>query len=478
MRDVTVRDLYAVVGGRLRLASLEPRHGEQSPVGRIVVDSRQVQQGDVFWGLPGTRLDGTDFAAEAYARGACGAVAGGKYVQPAPGCWSLEVPDALAALEQLAAWNRRRLAGRVVAVTGSVGKTTTRQMIGAVLGSQMCGSASPKNFNNHVGVPLSMLAMEPHHAFAVLELAASAAGEISRLARLARPDVGVITRIGDAHLGSFGSLEGVAGAKAELLGTLPADGCAVLYGDDLRLRKAVADARRKGAGAVGACRTLWFGRSLENDLVATSVECRAGLLRFAIDGQTFSVRAWGRHHLAGALAAVAVGRVFGLSDAEIAGGLAEFQAAPMRCQIRSIGGATIIDDTYNASPVAMRAALELLRDFDAPGRRIVVCGDMRELGEAASQMHRTLGDEIVTVCGADLLIACGSHADEVVAGAYAAGMPRGQAVACNEPQDILARREATIRPGDVVLVKGSRAMAMEQLVEALELRETRCLLPR
>jgi UDP-N-acetylmuramoyl-tripeptide--D-alanyl-D-alanine ligase len=475
MRDVTVRDLYAVVGGRLRLASLAPRHGEESPVGRIVIDSRQVQQGDVFWGLPGTHLDGTDFATEAYARGACGAVVGGKYVQPAPGCWSLEVPSALTALEQLAAWNRRRLSGRVVAVTGSVGKTTTRQMIGAVLGSQLCGSASPKNFNNHVGVPLSMLAMEPHHAFAVLELAASAAGEISRLARLARPHVGVITRIGDAHLGSFGSLEGVADAKAELVGSLPADGCAVLYGDDVRLRKAVSDVRRNGPSA---SRMLWFGRSLENDLVATSVECRAGQLRFAVDGQTFSVRAWGRHHLAGALAAVAVGRVFGLSDAEISGGLAEFQAAPMRCQIRSIGGATIIDDTYNASPVAMRAALELLRDFDAPGRRIVVCGDMRELGEASSQLHRTLGDEIVTVCGADLLIACGTHAGEVVAGACAAGMPRGQAVACQEPQDILTRREAAIRPGDVVLVKGSRAMAMEQLVEALELRETRCLLPR
>lgn len=474
MRDVTLKDLVAVVGGRLRLASLEPRHGERSPLGRIVVDSRQVQPGDVFWALPGTQFDGADFAADAFARGASGAVVG-RYVQPAPGGWSLEVPQPLVALEQLAAWSRRRLAGRVVAVTGSVGKTTTRQMIGAVLGHQMCGTASPKNFNNHVGVPLSMLALEPHHDFAVLELAASAAGEIDRLARLARPHVGVITRIGDAHLGSFGSLEGVAAAKAELLGTLPADGCAVLYGDDPRLRKAVADARR---GSASACRTLWFGRSLDNELVATSVECRGGLLRFTVDGQTFSVRAWGRHHLPGALAAVAVGRVFGMGDADIAAGLADFQPAPMRCQIRSIGGATIIDDTYNASPVAMRAALELLRDFDAPGRRIVVCGDMRELGHAAAQMHRTLGDEVVTVCGADLLIACGSHAGEVVAGAYAAGMPRGRAVACDEPQDILVRREAAIQPGDVVLVKGSRAMAMEQLVEALEKRETGCLLPR
>jgi UDP-N-acetylmuramoyl-tripeptide--D-alanyl-D-alanine ligase len=471
MRDVTVRDVHAVVGGRLRLASLEPRHGEAAPLGRIVIDSRQVRPGDVFWGLAGTRADGADFAADAYARGASGAVVA-RYVQPAPGCWSLEVGDALQALEHLAAWNRRRLAGRVVAVTGSVGKTTARQMISAVLGSQMCGSTSPKNFNNHLGVPLSMLAIEPQHDFAVLELAASAAGQIARLAALARPQVGVITRVGDAHLGSFGSLEGVVDAKAELVGMLPAEGCAVLYGDDTRLRKAVVGAQRSAAQA---CQTLWFGRSLDNDLVATNVECRAGVLRFAVDGQVFSVRAWGRHHLPGALAALAVGRVFGLGDAEIAVGLAQFQPPPMRCQIRSIGGATIIDDTYNASPVAMRAALELLRDFDAPGRRIVVCGDMRELGAAANDLHRTLGDEVVTVCGADLLIACGSHARDVVDGAHAAGMPRGHAVACQEPQEMLARREAILRPGDVVLVKGSRAMAMEQLVAALE---TRSLQPR
>jgi UDP-N-acetylmuramoyl-tripeptide--D-alanyl-D-alanine ligase len=465
MRDLNLYKLHEIVGGKLRLATLEPAHGERSPVDRVVTDSRQVQKGDVFWALPGTRFDGASFAAEAYARGAVGVIVGGKYVQPWPGCWSLEVKESQKALEALARWNRRQFTGRVVAVTGSVGKTTTRNMIRAVLGERFTGSASPKNFNNHVGVPLSMLAMEPRQDFSVLELAASAAGEIGRLATLCQPHVGVITRIGDAHLGGFGSVDAVAEAKTELLPVLAPDGWAVLAGDDARLRKLAGRSRAK---------IVWFGRSLENDLVATHVQSRHGRLTFSVGGAAMSVGVWGRHHLAPALAAVAVGRIFGLSDVEIAEGLAQFQPPPMRCQITKVGGATIIDDTYNASPVAMRAALELLRDFDAPGRRIVVCGDMRELGETSGQLHRKLGDQVVTLCGADLLVACGHHAHEVVAGARAAGMPASRALACDQPEELLSRSEGSLLPGDVVLVKGSRAMAMERVVQAFQQREARC----
>jgi UDP-N-acetylmuramoyl-tripeptide--D-alanyl-D-alanine ligase len=465
MHDVTLKQLHQITGGRLRLASLAPRHGELARVRHVVTDSRQVRRGDVFWGLAGSKLDGSYFAAEAYARGAEGVVVGGKYVQPSPGCWSLEVDNSQQALEQLAAWNRSRHAGRVVAVTGSVGKTTTRQMIRAVLERSFCGTASPKNYNNHVGLPLSMLAMDPRHDFAVLELAASAANEIARLAALCRPHVGVITRVGDAHLGSFGSLDAVAQAKAELLDALPEDGWAVLSGDDERLRKLAGRVRAKA---------VWFGRALDNDLVATDVESRHGRLSFQVDGTRMRLAAWGRHHLASALAAVAVGRIFGLCDAEIARGLAEFEPPPLRCQIAKARGATIINDTYNASPVAMRAALELLRDFDAPGRRIVICGDMRELGDAAPRLHRHLGDQVVSLCGADLLVACGQYADEVVEAARAAGMPRFRAVAVGSPEEALAHVESELSPGDVLLVKGSRAMAMERLVEALQTRELSC----
>jgi UDP-N-acetylmuramoyl-tripeptide--D-alanyl-D-alanine ligase len=459
MFDLTVRKLHEITGGRLRLATLPPRDGEEARVGRVVTDSRQVQRSDVFWGLAGTRFDGANFAEQAYDRGAAGAVVGSRYVQPAPGCWSLEVPDAHEALVRLACWNRQRMSGTVVAVTGSVGKTTTRQMIHTVLGSRLSGSTSPRNFNNHVGLPLSMLGMEPEHDYCVLELGASAAGEIGKLAALCQPSIGVLTRVGDAHLGTFGSVEAVAEAKAELLAALPPDGWAVLAGDDAQLRRVASGAKSK---------IVWCGRSLDNDLVATNVESRQGQLSFTLDGMPMCVNVWGRHHLIGALSAVAVGRIFGLNDREIARALAEFEPPPMRCQITRVAGATIIDDTYNASPVAMRAALELLRDFDAPGRRIVVCGDMRELGDASEELHRSLGDQVVTLCGADLLVACGDFAEDVVAGARAAGMPRARSMACRELDEFLARGDVSLRAGDVVLVKGSRAMAMERLVQSLQ----------
>jgi UDP-N-acetylmuramoyl-tripeptide--D-alanyl-D-alanine ligase len=466
MFDLTVTQLHEIVGGRLRLATLEPRNGERARVRNVVTDSRQVRRGDVFWGLPGTRFDGSHFASEAYARGAEGAIVGQRYVQPWPGCWSLEVADAQQARVRLASWNRQRHTGRIVAVTGSVGKTTTRQMIRAVLERQYCGMASPRNYNNHVGLPLSMLEMDPRHDFAVLELAASGPGEIGHLAEICQPHVGVITGVADAHLGGFGSLDAVAAAKCELIEHLPTDGWAVLAGDDVRLRRIAG--RTPG-------KVLWYGRSLENDLVATHVESREGRLRFEVDGTHMSVAVWGRHHLTSALAAVAVGRIFGIRDVEISRGLCEFEPPPMRCQITRLADMTIINDTYNASPVAMRAALELLRDFDAPGRRIVICGDMRELGEASGRLHTHLGDQIVTLCGADAVLACGEYAHDVVGGARTAGMPQSRALVAENFDQLRQQCELLLQPGDVVLVKGSRAMAMERLVEALVAREHACV---
>jgi UDP-N-acetylmuramoyl-tripeptide--D-alanyl-D-alanine ligase len=423
-----------------------------------------VRRGDVFWGLPGTRFDGSHFAGEAYARGAEGAVVGQKYVQPWPGCWSLEVADSLAALETLARWNRARFGGRVVAIAGSVGKTTARQMIQAVLERRVCGTASPKNYNDRVGVPLSMLALDPRHDFAILELAGGTNAETGRLAALCQPHLGVITHAAPAEPADAAG-KAAARASAELLLAVPPDGWAVLNGDDPCLRAAATRLPE---------RVVWFGRGLENNLLAANVESRAGRLSFDVDGQRMSVAMWGRHHLASALAAIAVGRIFGLGDSDIGRGLAEFEPPPMRCQIARAAGATLIDDTQNANPVAMRAALELLRDFDAPGRRIVVAGEMSELGDAATRLHANVGDQVVSLCGADWLVACGEHAREMVAGARAAGMPESRAVAASDPRAALERLENLIGPGDVVLVKGARAPAIQTIVEALQGREAAC----
>jgi UDP-N-acetylmuramoyl-tripeptide--D-alanyl-D-alanine ligase len=458
---LTLVQLRDITGGQLRLATMPPRHGETTHVGPIVTDSRRVQADMVFWGLTGERFDGSCFAEDALVRGASGVVVAGRAIEPWAGRWSLRVEDGLKALCSLAAWQRRQFAGRVIAVTGSVGKTTTRLMIDTVLRNKFAGSTSPHNYNNHVGVPLSILRLESEHRYAALELGASAAGEIGKLAALCQPHIGVITRIGEAHLGGFGSQREIAIAKAELLAALPSDGVAVLNGDDAWLRKMAVRT---------AARIVWFGRGIKCHVAATEVNCNGGCLRFKTDQQQYQVKAWGRHHLTSALAAIAVGLEFGMKSSEIAAALAGFEPPPMRCQVTDAAGAKLIDDSYNASPSAMRAALELLREVDAPGERVVVCGDMKELGPASVRLHRQLGEEVVTRCGADRLIACGDFAADVVFAAREAGMPSARATACRAVEETISLAQYASRPGSAVLVKGSRAMGLERVVDAIRSR--------
>lgn len=453
MNRLSLEQLVAAAGGRLRGAT------GFAPLGRAAIDSREVESGDVFWALPGKQRQGAEFVGDAFRRGAAGTVVASDNVQPPAGRWVLSVDDVEQALRRTAAWQRERFTGSVIAVTGSVGKTTTRQMIHAVLGSRWSGTASPRNYNNELGVPLSMLAWAPDDDYAVLELGASAPGEIARLAALCRPQIGVITHVADAHLGGFGSREAVAEAKAELLQALSEDGLAVLNGDDAELLRLGRRAR---------ARTVLVGRGSHCDLSATNVRCHAGWLNCDVDGVRLHAPVWGRHYLACVLAAYAVGKSYGLGAGEIAAALAAFEPLPRRCEVSDLGSAKIIDDSYNSSPAAMRAALELLRDFDAPGRRIVVFGDMRELGDEATALHRELGAEVVTRCGADLLLACGEFAEEVVTGARAAGMPSERTIACREPLDAVPRIRRSLASGDVVLVKGSRAVALERVVAALQ----------
>lgn len=452
----TLTDLQNAVHGR-RISAQDGGVDRDEPVGRVAVDSRRVEAGDVFWGLCGHRCDGSDFAGEAFARGAAGVVVTRPVATP-EGRWALVVDDSLRALHDWAAWHRRRFQGAVIGVTGSVGKTTTRQMIHTVLSSKLRGTCSPRNYNNHVGLPLSMTAMEPHHDFAVLEMGASAPGEIATLAGLCRPTIGVITHIGDAHLGGFGTRQAIAEAKAELLDALPVEGCAVL-GDDPWLRRL----RTRSAAP-----TRMVGRSVDCELIAKEVVLGQGTLSYMVRDVSFEVPVWGRHHLTAALAATAVGLQLGCTLEEAAETLRGFRPVPMRCEVTQVRSATIINDTYNASPTSTLAALELLREFDARGRRIVVLGDMHELGDEAAAIHRRLGAEAVSRCGADLLIACGNYAPYVVAGARAAGMSARRSLACRQPEETLSHLGQAILHGDVVLVKGSRALGMERIVQALK----------
>ncbi len=456
--DLSLGQLHEILGGQLRLAQMPPLDGEATPVGRVVTDSRQIKPGDLFWALNGPHHQGADFACEAMMRGASGVIAS-RAVEPWDGRWALHVADTTVALWELARWRRSRFRGSIVGVTGSVGKTTTRQMIDTVLGSRLTGSSSPANYNNHIGLPLSMLALDVLDDYAVFELGASASGEIEALAKLCAPSIAVLTRVADAHLAGFGDTQAVLNAKLELVAQIPDDGWAVLPGDDPRLQKK----------ALECCRgkIVWFGRGANCDVIASQVESRNGTLRFVVDGARIRVPVWGRHHLGCALAAFAVGRVLGLSAGQIAMALSDHQPPPMRCAVSEIGGITVIDDSYNASPVAMQAALELLREFDAPGRKIVVCGDMRELGERSAELHQRLGDQVVTHCGADLLVSCGEYADLVVDAALRAGMPSRNAIACRHIDEVPELLRGQLAAGDVVLVKGSRTLAMERIIEKL-----------
>jgi UDP-N-acetylmuramoyl-tripeptide--D-alanyl-D-alanine ligase len=468
----TLHDLAQTTSGRI-LPPHRIQDAAATALGRIVTDSRQVSSNDIFWAIAGPNYDGACFIHEAFHRGAQGAVVSRVETIPAEG-WILNVDDTQRALEQWARWKRRRFTGIVIGVTGSVGKTTTRQMIHTVLESRLKGTASPRNYNNQWGVPLSMLGIEPQHDYAVLELGANRPGEIAMLAELCAPKVGVVTQLGDAHLGGFGSRQGVAEAKAELLAALPASGHAVLA-DDSWLR---------AVSTRCAAPITWIGSGPQCNLRAMNIECRQGRLEFhvacgeeavpaagscrSMNPVRFSVPVWGRHHVNAALAAVAIGRMLGFDLEDIAAALADYRAVPMRCEVTEIRGATIINDTYNSNPTAMRAALELLHDFDAAGRRIVICGDMAELGTQSIALHWQMGKDIVQIGGAELVIACGQFARHVTAGARSTGLVRARAVPCDSIEEAMPFVGQAVLPGDIVLVKGSRMMAMERLIEALK----------
>ncbi len=416
------------------------------------VDTRTLTEGDVFFALRGPNHDGHDFVAEAFEKGAAAAVVEREVAAAGP---LLMVSDTLHSLQSLAAWVRRRWPGTVVAVTGSAGKTTTKDVIAALLAAKRRTGKTVGNYNNHVGLPLSILRLPDDAEIAVLEIGMNHPGEIKALAQIARPEIGVVTNVGYAHIENFDSLEGVAAAKRELIEALPADGTAVLNADDERVIR-FAEAH---PGPV-----VTFGFSERAGVRAVNFESFDGGARFEVAGEgQFRTALFGRHGVSNILAGFAVAKIFGIRPAELREAVAALEPAPMRGRRFDHHGITIIDDCYNANPDAVRAMLEALRDMPAR-RRIAVLGEMLELGRWTETLHQEIG-RVVAACRVDVLVGIRGAARQLADAAVDAGLAAGAAYFFSEPEPAGDALVELARPGDVILFKGSRAVHVERALE-------------
>ena len=416
------------------------------------VDTRTLEPGDLFFALRGPHHDGHDFLDQAFRKGAAAAV-----VSSADGhAPTLLVPDTLTALEQVAAWARDQWGGRVIGVTGSAGKTTTKEIIAELLAVEMPVGKSIGNLNNHVGLPLSILRLPAEARAAVLEIGMNHPGEIRRLASIARPEVGVVTNVGFAHAEFFRSADEVALAKRELIEALPSGGTAVLNADDARVA-------RFGEDFPG--RVVTFGLGEGADVRAEAVECGPEGVRFRVDGTEFESSFVGRHGLMNILAGLAVARVFSIAPARLADAVRALQPIKMRGERFTHGGATVLNDCYNSNPEAVRSMLDVLRVMPAR-RRIAVLGEMLELGEWSETSHRGVGSYAVA-CGIEVLVGIRGAARQMVEEAIRSGLPAGAAVFFDDPDSAGEFLRGLVRPGDALLFKGSRGTHVERALDKL-----------
>lgn len=457
MAEWTAAEAAALVGGRL--AQGEP---EQRLAG-VATDSRRLAAGTLFFALSGERFDGHDFCAAAVDAGAAGVVVSRRKVPVPQETVVITVDDPLLALGRLAAVHRRRLPCCVLAVTGSVGKSTTKQCIAAILERVGETVAAPENYNNEIGLPLTLLQLKGTTRYAVVELAMRGRGQLKYLCGLARPKVGVVTNVGVSHLELLGSVENLVQAKAELVAALPADGTAVL---------GVEGDHFSALAAAASCPVLTFGFS-ENATVRAVNVGSAGPARMTFDlvvgGEHVPVKlpAPGRHNVLNAAAAAAACYAVGVAPADLAAGLEQVSLPPLRLEsVPTRAGVTVLADCYNAAPESVRAALEVAREWTASGRRLAVLGDMKELGPDSPRWHREIG-RLAVAAGFTHVLAVGDYAAEVTAGAVEGGLPSTTATAWSAVEPLVAELQKEVRPGDLVLVKGSRALHLERVVEAL-----------
>jgi UDP-N-acetylmuramoyl-tripeptide--D-alanyl-D-alanine ligase len=463
---LTLEEVAAAMGGRILGRAAVPT------VSGVCTDSRQLTPGSLFFALTGERFDGHAYVDDVLARGAAAAVVKD---------WSqvdrahhesgrlIKVADPVEALNRLAGWYRRQIAATVVGVVGSNGKTSTKDMIAAVLGAKKRGRAATASFNNSIGVPLTLLSVEPADEFVVLEIGTNHPGEVAALGRMARPDMAVITSIGEEHLEFFGSVESVAEEEYSLLGTMSRRGFAAI------------SQQAAGYAPLGAREqytTLVYGTGAEADLRATDVATEGNekgfsFQRFKVNGRfEYRLPVLGSHNVVNALGAIAIGTRLRLSHEEMAAALLGVRLPPMRMQRSTVGGITIINDAYNANPSSMRAAFEVMNHLPDAGRKVFILGDMRELGTRAVACHQAVGREAGRST-ADVIIAAGAYARVLADGAISTAGAAKRVYAFPTVEAAAEKIGTLVELGDIVLLKASRAVRLERLVDLLALDITR-----
>jgi UDP-N-acetylmuramoyl-tripeptide--D-alanyl-D-alanine ligase len=459
---LTLAEAAMGIGAVLESAASVPQAGALVAQG-YSIDSRTIAPGELFFAVRGERFDGHDFVAAAVARGAIASVVSRNRVATLPdGALSaplLITDDPLVALQALAAHLRRRWGKKVIAVTGSAGKTTTKEAIAAALGARFNVLKSQGNLNNAYGLPLQLLRIEPEHDFAVVEMGMNHAGEIAELARIATPDWGVVTNVGTAHMENFADGQaGIARSKFELVAALPANGVAFLNCDDLYVSQFGRDFRGKavyfGSGPCADPQILVVGE----DEDGLEVRYRSGDREASL-----ALHLLGAHNAHNAIAGLAVAREAGVTEEAAAAALAQLTAGDKRGQVLEISGATILNDSYNSNPEALRSMIRTLA-ARAGRRRILVAGEMLELGEQAAQLHAACG-KAAAEAGLDIVVGVRGNAQHLAAAACWGGVASLFLPDAETAGEWMAQN---LREGDVALVKGSRGVRLERAIEVLQ----------
>ncbi|MFZ7110559.1 MAG: UDP-N-acetylmuramoyl-tripeptide--D-alanyl-D-alanine ligase [Desulfatiglandales bacterium] len=460
--DITVAELLVAVQGELSVGNPE------TCLAGLSTDSRNIVPGELFLALRGERYDGHDFIRTALERGAAGVVLqelSGAPIPKGSAAAVIRVPDTLKALGDLAGWWKRAHGIPVAAITGSVGKTTTKEMTAGILERGAPTLKNKGNFNNLIGLPLTLLEMTDTHQRAVLEMGMNRPGEIARLTEIADPVIGLITNVARAHLEGLGDMAGVARAKVELVEKISPQGRVLLNGDDALLMRTASPLKKK---------FITYGQGRGHDIRADNVRSlgRDGMaFDLLFDGKTvpLRLRVPGIQNVSNALAACGIALCFEESLEHIAEGLEAFTGVKGRFAPFPLeGGVTLIDDTYNANPFSMKAALHALKAMSGgQGRLIVGLGEMLELGKETATAHEEAGATAAEL-GVHYLVALGEHADDMVRGALARGLPVERAEIAESRQDMAGRIRDLMKEGDWILIKGSRGMAMEEVIEKLK----------